>query len=263
MWHWTWTWLPQGAKWDEDNVSYFIELSWWLKWDNTITWTWGSNIFTPFASPDLAANVSLVPIQHSLGFHICPLSQSLSTLVPVCMSLFACSLFLRVSIPVSLCATVSVFVSLCVRPLIFWVCLPVSSLCLFLPFFRRVCVSVCVCERERGRRRQSLCVHVSLYLTLSVQVSMSVWVCVTLHPCVSVCVSLHFSVFVSQCGSLSVSAYVTLCFYLSLFHSASFSILLIFSPQPLPWLSVLFSVSLSLSLSLSSLALCFSCFLSL
>lgn len=96
-----------------DNTSYFIGLSWWLKWGNTITWTQGlKHILDLSASADLAANMSFVFLSNIIlwisvfALFLCLSLPYLFFLVCFSICLYP---FLHVSVPVSLWATMCLY----------------------------------------------------------------------------------------------------------------------------------------------------------
>ena len=135
-----------------DNASYFIELSWWLKWDNIITWSRGTDILPCFFWHDCRLVFRSRPTLSR--FLLCPLSWTLSVSVSDRKSLYlhaSRSVCLHADASVCSCASLCMCFSLSSR-------ISVSSLYLF--FFGFVCVCICICERENTPR--CACVFVTI-----------------------------------------------------------------------------------------------------
>ena len=240
------------------NNAYFIELSWWLKWDNIITWSLGTDTLPCFFWHDCRL---LFPS------HTIQISALLFFLGSLCLgfwskvSLFECVSFcvprhwcLCVQLCISLYVLFSVFQNICVT---------------FISFFLALCVCACVCVREKTSLLCA-CIFVTLSHSVCVVDLCAVWVCLTLHPCmcvcvcVCVCVCLQFSEslcvsltcrWVSFCLCICHCVYVSVLLYFTLFLSF-FKIFSLSNFYSLPFLFPSVSWSLPLCVFLLCMCLC-------
>ena len=202
------------------NNAYFIELSWWLKWHNIITWSLGTDTLPCFFWHDCRL---LFPS------HTVQISALLFFLGSLCLgfwskvSLFECVSFcvpphwcLCVQLCISLYVLFSVFQDICVTFISFF-------------FFLALCVCACVCVREKTSLLCA-CIFVTLSHSVCVVDLCAVWVCLTLHPCICVCVCVCVCVCLqfSECLCVSLTCrWVSFC--LCICHCVYVSVLLYFT----------------------------------
>lgn len=202
---------------NEDNASYFVELSWWLKWDNIITWSRGTDILPCFFWHDCRLVFHSRPTRSR--FLLGPLSWTLSVLVSDRKSLHLhVSRSVCLHTDASACSCVSLCMCFALSSRI-----SVSSLSLFFSLFSVLCARVCV------REKTSLCARVSLSLSLTLCfgslccVTVSHFTSLHTHTCVCVCLQLSW---VSLCPCFCVALFYSVPFFFFHLLSLSFTLCL-------------------------------------
>ena len=219
---------------NEDNAAYLVELSWWLKWDNIITWSRGTDILPCFFWHDCRLVFHSRPTRSR--FLLGPLSWTLSVLVSDRKSLHLHvfrSVCLHTDAPACSCVSLCMCFPLSSR-------MSLSSLSLF--SFFRFCVHVYVWERKHPSVRVRLSLSLTLCCGSLCCVTVSHFTSLHTHVCVCVCVCVSSAVL-----SVTVSMFLCCsihCFFF--FHLLSLSFTLCLSS----------SICLFVSATLSCFCVC-------